>query len=160
MYLILLEGERQQQVLSQWMLWNLSAIGAINNHNLWWANQGPSICTLDLIQNQFSDNQWKIKDNDNMKGVLAQKHYGGNICHVNITKPMIFQFSVHLTSFVGVDDLSLKSCCFRDHLYPTLRPNRWFQSWPPERVSITDDPHCIMWSNWRWLKSVWWLLRC
>ena len=26
------------------------------------------------------------------------------------------------------------------HLYPIMKPNQWFQSWPPERVSLIDGP--------------------
>ena len=100
--LIFLEGDCQQ-VLFEWMIWNMREIGAINNTpNLWWINQGQSVFPLDMVHNQLSGNH-------NIKSKLAQKHYGGNIWHMKLTK-LKFQFFVHLTSFVVA--LSLKLYCF------------------------------------------------
>ena len=36
-----------------------------------------------------------------MKSKLAPKLYYENICYVNITKPIVFHFFIHVTSFVA-----------------------------------------------------------
>ena len=44
--------------------------------------------------------QWKIKVDHNVKSKLAQRLYHENIWHVNIAKPIIFQFFIHIASFI------------------------------------------------------------
>ena len=73
---------------------------------------------------------------------LAQKQNYYNIWLVNITKPIIFQFFMHLTSFVVA--ILVKLHCFTSPFVHNLRPNQWFQSWSPERVGIADGPY---WQN-------------
>ena len=55
-------------------------------------------------------------------------------------KTIIFKYFMHLTSFVVA--ILVKFYCFTSpYLDPTLRPNWWFQSWPPEIFSIADGPY-------------------
>ena len=61
--------------------------------------------TINLYPRQGRDpafRQWKIQENHNTKGKLVQKLYQENIGHVNITKPVVFQFFIHITSFAAI----------------------------------------------------------
>ena len=61
----------------------------------------------------------------------------GYIWHIDITKPIIFQFFVQLTSFAVA--ILVAFYCFTTPIVPSVE--EWFQSWPPKRVSIADDPY-------------------
>ena len=83
--------------------------------------------------------QEKIKENHNISSRLPPNLYDENIWHINITRSIIFQFSIHIASFVDV--ILVKFYFSQAHLYPILRPNQSFQRWPPDIVSIFNGPY-------------------
>ena len=94
--------------------------------------------------------QGAIKENHDIKGKLAQKLYDENIWLVNITKPFIFQFFLHLTSFVVVAIL-IKFYCLRSPFVPNLEAKSVFP-----KSTTRDSEHC-WWSllDWTTLKQYW-----
>ena len=53
----------------------------------------------------------------------------------------MFQFFLYVTSILVA---ILVGFFLQAYLYPTFRPNHWFQSWLPEIVSIADGPYCMV----------------
>ena len=73
--------------------------------------------------------QWKIKENHNIKDKLAQKLCGEKVCHVNITKSIIFQFFVVA--------ILLRSYCFTSPFVPNIAG----KSLVPD-LTTRDSDHC------------------
>ena len=72
---------------------------------------------------------------------------------MNITKPIIFWYFMHLTSFVIT--ILVKSYCFASLFVPILRPNQCLQGWPPEIVSIADGPYSQNIFQWSYRCDSW-----
>ena len=85
-----------------------------------WSNQDPSIQPTVRVQNLLSGNG-KLRKNHNIKVNQPRnyiKYLRGR--HVNITKPIIYRFFMHLTSFVVY--ILVKFYWFTNPLYSILRP--------------------------------------